>query len=270
MIRVLIVDDEPAARQGIRSLLASESDIQVVGECGDGRDALEKIETLQPDAMFLDIQIPHLTGIEMLHRRVETKRPYTIIVSAYENHAFEAFDVNVRDYLLKPVDSSRFKTALTRLRTHINTQLRANGLADVGELLKRSTPDAGKPPVAPLTVSDRVPIKIGRRVRFLSLRHIRYVKADGNYVNMHMTTGEVIHTSERISQMETKLFPHHFIRAHRSVIINIDEIREVYTMGSYYEFLMTDGQRLTSGVTYKKNVQGLLTAWKKARDNRAG
>ncbi|MFI4920233.1 MAG: LytR/AlgR family response regulator transcription factor [Gammaproteobacteria bacterium] len=270
MIRVLIVDDEPNARQGIRSLLAAEADIQVIGECGDGNDALEKIETLQPDAMFLDIQIPGLSGIDMLHERVEAKRPYTIIVSAYEDYSLQAFDVNVKDYLLKPIDSNRFKTALTRLRSHVNTQLRANGLADIGDLLKRATPDPAKPPVMPLTVSDRVPVKIGRRVRFLSLRHIRYVKADGNYVNMHMTTGEVIHTSERISQMETKLFPHHFIRAHRSIIINIDEIREVYTMGSYYEFLMTDGQRLTSGVTYKKNVQSLLTAWKKARDNRAG
>jgi len=268
MIRVLIVDDEPAARQGIRSLLASEQDIQVVGESGDGHDALEKLETLQPDVMFLDIQMPGLNGMELLQKGMETRRPYTIIVSAYENYSLQAFDVNARDYLLKPIDVSRFKKALLRLRNHINTQLRAGGMVDLGDLLKRAAPDPAKP-AAP-AASDRVPVKVGRRVRFLSLKHIRYVIADGNYVNMHMTSGEVIHTSERISQMETKLFPHHFIRTHRSIIINIDEVREVYIMGSCYEFLMTDGKRLASGVTYKKNVQSLLTAWKKSKDGRAG
>lgn len=269
MIRVLIVDDEPAARQGIKSLLATEKDFQVVGECGDGHDALEKLETLQPDVMFLDIQMPGLNGMELMQKGIEARRPYTIIVSAYDDYSLQAFDVNARDYLLKPIDVSRFKKALLRLKNHINTQLRAGGMVDLGDLLKRAVPDIGKPASAQ-AVSDRVPVKVGRRVRFLSLKHIRYVIADGNYVNMHMTSGEVIHTSERISQMETKLFPHHFIRTHRSIIINIDEIREVYIMGSCYEFLMTDGKRLASGVTYKKNVQSLLSAWKKSKDGRAG
>ena len=267
MIRALIVDDEPIARRGIRSLLDTETDIQVVGESGDGRDALEKIETLQPDVVFLDVQMPDLTGIDLLRAGLEARRPYTIIISAYEDYSLQAFDVNVKDYLLKPIDGIRFKKALTRLRAHLNTQSRAEGFGELGDLLKRALPAAAAP--APQPVSDRVPVKVGRRVRFLSLRHIRYVLADGNYVNMHMTSGEVIHTSERISQMENKLFAHHFIRAHRSTIINIDEIREVFITGSYYEFLMTDGERLTSGVTYKKNVQTLLAAWKKAKDERA-
>jgi len=267
MIRVLIVDDEPIARSGIRSLLAAEPDVEIVGESGDGRDALEKIETLQPDAVFLDVQMPDLTGIEMLRAGLEVRRPYTIIVSAHDDYSLQAFDVNVRDYLLKPIDGSRFKKALTRLRGYLNIQSRADGFGELGDLLKRAIPEANLLPIP--SASDRVPVKVGRRVRFLSLSHIRYVLADGNYVNMHMTSGEVIHTSERISQMETKLFPHHFIRTHRSTIINIDEIREVFISGSYYEFLMTDGKRLTSGVTYKKNVQSLLAAWKKTRDGRA-
>lgn len=268
MIRALIVDDEPIARRGIRSLLDAEPDVQIVGESGDGRDALEKIETLQPDVVFLDVQMPDLTGIELLREGLETRRPYVIIISAHEDYSLQAFDVNVRDYLLKPIDSGRFRRALTRLRTHLNTQSRAEGFGELGDMLKRALPALGAP-TTPQSASDRVPVKVGRRVRFLSLRHIRYIIADGNYVNMHMTSGEVIHTSERISQMETKLFPHHFIRAHRSTIINIDEIREVFITGSYYEFLMTDGKRLSSGVTYKKNVQALLAAWKKTKDGRA-
>ena len=141
MIRVLIVDDEPIARQGIKSLLASEPDVRVVGESGDGRDALEKIETLQPDAVFLDVQMPDLTGIEMLRAGMEAKRPYTIIVSAHEDYSLQAFDVNVRDYLLKPIDNGRFKKALTRLRSHLNIQSRADGFGDLGDLLKRAVPD---------------------------------------------------------------------------------------------------------------------------------
>ena len=268
MIRALIVDDEPIARRGIRSLLDSEPDVRIVGESGDGRDALEKIETLQPDVVFLDVQMPDLTGIELLREGVEARRPYTIIISAYEDYSLQAFDVNVRDYLLKPIDGTRFKRALTRLRAHLNAQARAEGFGELGDMLKRALPAAAAP--APQSASDRVPVKVGRRVRFLSLRHIRYVIADGNYVNMHMVSGEVIHTSERISQMENKLFPHHFIRTHRSTIINIDEIREVFINGSYYEFLMSDGKRLTSGVTYKKNVQSLLAAWKKTKDVQVG
>ena len=268
MIRALIVDDEPIARQGIRSMLEAEPDVRIVGESGDGRDALEKIETLQPDVLFLDVQMPDLTGIEMLREGLEVRRPYTIIISAHEDYSLQAFDVSVKDYLLKPIDDTRFKRALTRLRSHLTLPSRAEGFGELGDLLKNALPAAPAPAAPP--ASDRVPVKVGRRVRFLSLKHIRYIIADGNYVNMHMTSGEVIHTSERISQMEGKLFPHHFIRAHRSTIINIDEIREVFITGSYYEFLMTDGKRLTSGVTYKKNVQSLLAAWKKNKDGRAG
>ena len=266
MIRVLIIDDESPARSGLRALLTRELDIEVVGECSDGHEAAEKIETLQPDAVFLDVQMPRLTGIELLQSGTLTRRPYAIITTAHDDYALQAFDVQAMDYLLKPFDEARFRAALLRLRRHLDLQQRADGKVDVGSLLQRLAPEAAKAP--PRTVSDRVPVKIGRRVRFLSLQHIRYITADGNYVNMHMTTGEVIHTSERISQMEEKLAPHHFLRIHRSIILNIDQIREAHSMGSYYEFIMTDGGKLGSGLTYKKNIQSLLNIWRKTRDNR--
>lgn len=266
MIRVLIVDDESPARSGLRALLSRESDIEVVGESGDGRDAVEKIETLRPDAVFLDVQMPSLTGIELLQSASLGRRPYAIITTAHEVYALQAYDVEAMDYLLKPFDEARFKTALLRLRRHLELEQRADGKLDLGDLLQKLQPQWAQP--AHRSASDRVPVKIGRRVRFLSLQHIRYVTADGNYVNMHMTTGEVIHTSERISQMEEKLTPHHFIRIHRSVILNIDQIREAHSLGSYYEFVMTDGGKLTSGLTYKKNIQSLLNIWKKSRDTR--
>ncbi|HEV7165777.1 MAG TPA: response regulator [Gammaproteobacteria bacterium] len=267
MIRALIVDDENHARSGIRALLALESDFQVVGECSDGREALEMIETLRPDALFIDVQMPCLTGLEVLQKSTSSKRPYTVIVSAYDSYALPAFDAYAMDYLLKPVDSNRFKSALIRLRSHIDLELRADGKADLDELLRRLQQPVRSSEVA---ASDRVPVKIGRRIRFLSLEHIRYLIANGSYVNLYMSTGEVIHTSERISQMEGKLISHHFIRIHRSVILNIDQIREVHSTGTRYEFAMAGGENMTSGVTYKMNIQNLLAAWKKTGDIRTG
>jgi two-component system LytT family response regulator len=260
MIRVLIVDDEQHARAGIRSLLDEERDVEIVGECGDGREALERIEVLRPDALFLDIQMPGLTGIELLRDAALTRRPYTVFTTAHEDYALKAFEVQAVDYLLKPFDAQRFRAALLKLRMHLDRDSRASGQVDIESLMGR-LPQGQAAPAGP--PSDRVPVKIGRRVRFLSVPHIRYITADGNYVNIHMTTGEVIHTSERISRMEEKLAAQHFLRVHRSVILNIDQIREAHSMGSYYGFTMTDGEKLTSGLTYKKNIHRLLSTWKK-------
>ncbi len=268
MIRVLIVDDEQHARAGIRSLLEPEADIEVVGECGEGRTALESLQVLQPDAMFLDIQMPGLTGIEVLKTATLARRPYTVFTTAHHDYALQAFEVAAVDYLLKPFDAARFRAALLKIRTQLDLDRRANGRLDMADLMSRlpGVPAALAAIAAP--PSDRVPVKIGRRVRFLSATHMRYITADGNYVNIHMTTGEVIHTSERISMMEEKLRAQHFLRIHRSVIINIDQVREAHSMGSYYGFTMSDGASLTSGLTYKKNIHGLLTAWRKVDDRR--
>jgi two-component system LytT family response regulator len=211
--------------------------------------------------------MPGLTGLDVLSKHGLSKRPYTVIVSAHHDYALQAYDVRAMDYLLKPVDTARFGQALTRLRAYLDLEQRADGRMDVDELLRRlQQPGSGKSQAEP--VSDRVPVKIGRRVRFLSLEHISHLLADGSYVNLHMTTGEVIHTSERISQMEAKLAAQHFIRIHRSVILNIDQIRDVRSTGARYEFAMLSGGTMTSGVTYKMNIQNLLARWKKSGDVR--
>ena len=268
MIRVLIVDDEQHARAGIRSLLESETDVEVVGECGEGRTALESLQVLQPDAMFLDIQMPGSTGIDVMKSALLPKRPYTVFTTAHHDYALQAFELAAVDYLLKPFDAARFRAALLKIRTHLDLDRRANGRMDMAEFMKHLPKGPAASGAASLSPSDRVPIKIGRRLRFLSAAHMRYITADGNYVNIHMTTGEVIHTSERISAMEEKLRAHQFLRIHRSVIVNIDQVREAHSMGSYYDFTMSDGANLTSGLTYKKNIHSLLSAWRKTEDRR--
>lgn len=274
MIRVMIVDDEPLARGKIRGLLQSHPDFEVVAESGDGRDGLAKLKEHSPDALFLDVQMPHLTGMEMLAATGPGPRPYTVMTTAYDDYAVKAFEFDAVDYLLKPFDAGRFSAALARIRTHLERDFRSAGRIDLDVLMKRlegvgSVPAATEAHAAPALRPGRVPVKIGRRVRFLDAGHMRCVRADRDYVNIHMTTGEVIHTSDRISHMEEKLASYPFLRIHRSVIVNLEQVREVRSAGACYDFLLTGDENATSGCTYKRDIHALLTTWKKTGDRRS-
>ena len=266
MIRVLVVDDEPLARNKIRTFLGPHPDFEVVGECGDGREALQRLEALQPEALFLDVQMPQLDGMQMLQQAQLARPPYTVMTTAHEDYALRAFEVRALDYLLKPFDRQRFESALQRIRSHVERDARAAGRMDVDLLLKRLAPTTPEP--ARLMGGERVPVKIGRRVRFLSTPHMRCIKADRDYVNIHMTTGEVIHTSDRISQMEEKLAGFPFLRVHRSAIVNLEQVREVRSLGAFYDFILNGEMNVTSGCTYKREIHALLATWKKTGDRR--
>jgi len=185
------------------------------------------------------------------------------MTTAHDDYAVRAFEMDAVDYLLKPFDQERFESALTRIRAHVERDTRAEGRMDIDLLLKRLGPEPARQ-----IGSGRVPVKIGRRVRFLDTSHMRFIVADRDYVNIHMTTGEVIHTSDRISQMEEKLVQFPFLRVHRSTLINLEQVREVRSMGAYYDFLLTGDANVTSGSTYKREIHALLTTWKRAGDKR--
>lgn len=269
MIRVLVVDDEPLARSKIRTFLEPHRDFEVVGECGDGQDALRRLEALQPEALFLDIQMPRLDGLQLLEKGRLPKTPYTVMTTAHEDYALRAFEAQALDYLLKPFDRQRFEAALQRIRSHVDRDERAAGRVDVDMLLKRLEPAAAEPAPRPAG-GDRVPVKIGRRVRFLSTQHMRCIRADRDYANIHMTTGEVIHTSDRISQMEEKLRGFPFLRVHRSAIVNLEQVREVRSAGTCYDFSLSGDESVSSGCTYKREIHALLGTWKKTGDRRIG
>jgi two-component system LytT family response regulator len=265
MIRVLVVDDEPFARSKIRTFLQPHPDFEMVGEAGDGRDALTKLRALTPDAVFLDVQMPHMDGMQLMGLAGRSKPPYTVMTTAHDDYAVRAFELDAIDYLLKPFDRDRFDSALGRIRAHVERDQRAGGRLDIDLLLKKLGPHA---PAASATASGRVPVKIGRRVRFLDAGHMRCIRADRDYVNIHMTTGEVIHTSDRISHMEEKLAAFPFLRIHRSTLVNLEQVREVRSMGPYYDFLLSGEMSVTSGCTYKREIHALLTTWKRAGDKR--
>lgn len=250
-IRTLIVDDEPLAREKLRGFLDKEDDVEIVAECRDGREALETIEAEKPDLVFLDIQMPELTGFEVLDHLDPEHMPRVIFTTAYDQYALEAFDVHAIDYLLKPFDRERFTKALDRARAEhekqqiesVREQLTAL-LADV-EAKREQYP-------------ERLVVKVSGRVIFVKVEDIDWVDAAGNYVRLH-AGGKSHMLRETMGGLEKRLDPKQFLRIHRSTIVNIERIRELQQQfhGDYL-VVLDNGQRLTLSRSYRDKVQELV------------
>ena len=256
MIRVLIVDDESEMRGWLAAHLAQENDIEVVGECTDGDDALDKIEILRPDAVFIEIELPRRSGLEVIHAPSTTKRPYMVVTTRTERYAVQAFEANVTDYLLKPLDLRRLRTAIMKLRSNMDRDTQLDGRIDLDMLMNYLKGPQQKELVR--TPTDRVPVKFGRRYRFINLGAMRHIEAQGDYVDIHMVTGEVLHSGDRISEIERKLPAERFLRMHRSIIVNVEHVREVKVDKNDYEVILDNNQRFKSGPTYKSRVRKAL------------
>jgi len=250
-IRTLIVDDEPLAREKLRSFLESEPDIEILGECRDGREALIAIEADKPDLVFLDIQMPELSGFEVLENVEPESLPAVIFVTAYDQYALKAFEVHAIDYLLKPFDRERLRQALDRARRERDRQ-------ELGEVQKQlrsllADLDTQKPQFA-----ERLVVKSAGRVVFVKVADIDWIDAAGNYVKLHVG-GEGHLLRETMSHLEERLDPKRFLRIHRSTIVNIERIKELQQQfhGDYLVVLKS-GQRLTLSRSYRDRIQGLL------------
>jgi two-component system LytT family response regulator len=226
-IRTLIVDDEPLGRSGVSARLKDEPDIEIVGECANGRLAVEAISAFSPELLFLDVQMPGMNGFEVLAATGAEKLPVVIFVTAYDEYALRAFDVHALDYLLKPIDDERFKLALSRARAHL-AQKRENNLArQVASLLadlKVELPNPGtsnaqrEQPAA----SDRFVIKSGGRIFFVKAEEVDWIEAVGDYVRLHVGPQSHLLRGTMVS-IEAKL-NHRFLRIHRSIIVNTERI----------------------------------------------
>jgi two-component system, LytTR family, response regulator len=220
-IRALIVDDEQLARQRVRLLLGEEPDVEVIGESGDGFEAVDQIQAIRPDLVFLDVQMPDMDGFEVLRRVPQALLPVVIFTTAYDQHALRAFEVNALDYLLKPFKPTRFKEAIQRAR-----ELMANkhaGVAARGLLaLLGQTP-------APAGQLTRLAVKTPGKVTFVELDQIQAIEAAGKYAVVHV--GKVNHVlRESMTSLESHLPSQQFLRISRSVIVNIDQIQELQPM----------------------------------------
>jgi two-component system LytT family response regulator len=211
-LRALIVDDEPLARQGIRLLLRSEPDIEVVAECANGAEALAALQHHQPALMFLDVQMPKLDGFGLLAALPASQMPAIIFVTAYDQHALKAFEVSATDYLLKPIRPARFREAVQRARQRIQSR----GLDAVNERLHVLLTEASSQSIYPSHVS----VKSGSKTIFVKISEVEYVEAAANYVILHVGTQSHI-VRETLTNLESKLSPKSFLRIHRSVIVNL-------------------------------------------------
>jgi len=251
-IRVLVVDDEPLARRGIRQLLDSETDFEIVGECKNGREAVSALEKLSPELIFLDIQMPLLDGFSFIEKVGAQNLPEIVFVTAYDEYAIRAFEINALDYLLKPVDPERFQKTLERVREQIkNKQPRQmeQKLAALLENLK--LPESEK-------YLERIAIKENGRVTFLNIDEILWISSEGNYVGLH-TKGETHLLRETMDAIERKLDSRKFLRLRRSTIVRIEQIKELHPLfNGEFEVVLKSGAKLSSSRRYRQNLDALL------------
>jgi len=220
-IRALIVDDEQLARQRVRLLLGEEPDVEVIGESGDGFEAVDEIQATKPDLVFLDVQMPDMDGFEVLRRVPQASLPVVIFTTAYDQHALRAFEVSALDYLLKPFKPSRFKEAVQRARELIANKQAGVAARGLLTLLGQSPAPAGQ-----LT---RLAVKTPGKVTFVELDQIQAIEAAGKYAVVHV--GKVNHVlRESMTSLESHLPSQQFLRISRSVIVNIDQIQELQPM----------------------------------------
>lgn len=207
-LRVLLVDDEPLARQGLRDHLAAHGDVEVVGEAGDGLAAVAQIEALRPDVVFLDVQMPGADGFEVL-RLVEAEvRPVVVFVTAYEQYALRAFEAHAVDYLLKPFDGARFAAALQRARAWLSVEGRGGaGVEAVLEAVARRR-------------RERFVVRHAGRLRIVPAAEVEWIEARGNYVHLHHGDGPFL-LRETMTALQEALDPARFLRVHRSALVAV-------------------------------------------------
>ena len=267
MIRALIVDDEPIARAGIRTLLSAESDVTVVGECRDGSEAVERIRADRPDIVFLDVQMPELNGFQVLSSLDTSEVPAIIFVTAYDEFALDAFEASAVDYLLKPFDRDRFARAVARARRFLAGDQLAVFRSKVATVLNAMNRDDRGPPASdaassgngtpaprssdrPAGSDARLMLRTRGRIAFVALSDIEFVETSRNHVRVRARG--VWHTvREPLTSFATRLDALRFVRVSRSCIVNLDRVREFRRQANgQHLVILDDGQRLVASRRY--------------------
>lgn len=254
LIRVLLVDDEPLAREMLREMLQNDSQVDIVGESCNGREAIEAIQTHAPDLIFLDVQMPEVGGFEVLASLDKSQIPYTIFVTAYDQYAVRAFEVQALDYLLKPFDQERFDVSWQRAKTQILRDRNGSGAGHLDQRILALLEEmkAGN------TFLERLVIKAAGRIYFLETGEIDWIEAEGNYVSVHSAKKSHL-LRETISSLESQLDPKKFVRIHRSSIVRLDFIQELQPwFHGEYRVILQDGTQLTLSRNHRDKLQEAL------------
>ena len=251
MIRVVVADDEPLARNRIRRLLSSENDVEVVAECKNGREAVDALDQHQPDLLFLDVEMPELDGFGVMEEIGAEQMPVVIFITAYDQYAVHAFETHALDYLLKPFDEDRFRRALQRARGH----LERSRTGDIATRLLAMLHDVRPQPTPS---SDRLVIKSGGRVVFLKSEEIDWVEAAANYVRIHAGHDEYL-MRETMNAFENKLDSRRFMRIHRSIIVNLEKIKELQPCNNgEFIVVLRNGKELSLSRGFRDRIQTFL------------
>jgi two-component system LytT family response regulator len=237
-LTALIVDDEPLARERLRTLLAAEPDIEVVAECVNGRDAVAAVKRQRPDVLFLDIQMPELDGFQVL-AQLAAPLPAVIFVTAFDEHAVRAFEVHALDYLLKPFKPARLRAALARVREQLAAK-KSDGDDTSRRILELLEERAAK-----IEYLARIAVRDRDRVRFVKTADIDWIEASGNYLVLH--AGKENHVlRETLTSLESQLSPREFFRLNRSALVHVDRVRHVEpAFNDEHIVVLADGTRLT-------------------------
>ena len=268
-IRVLIVDDEPLARQRVEDLLGAEDGVEIVASVDNGEAAVEAVRTLNPDLVFLDVQMPGKTGLDVVREIGADDMPPTIFVTAYDRYALQAFDLAAVDYLVKPFDDERFEHAFRRARRYVELEemgeLRERLLAVLDAGPRAATPPVDAPNATPRATArpetpylERIAVEMRGKVRVVPVAQIEYITASGPYVELH-TSERAYLIREAIHTLELRLDPERFLRIHRSIIVRVDLIDTFHRgAGGDYEVQLKSGARLRVSRSRREELERRL------------
>jgi len=246
-LRLLIADDEPLIRIGIRQATSRVEDIEIVGECGSGSEAIQAISSQRPDLVLLDIRMPDCSGLEVVRAIGTQQMPPVIFITAYEEYAVKAFELNAVDYLLKPFDEERLHESIDRARQRIAATTQAILAQRLESLLHAHARKA-----------ERLVVRNGDRYEFVSIESIDWIESANNFVELHCGPKHYL-LGETLTGLEGRLDSARFTRIHRGRIVNISRILAVHPLiGGTYEVELHNGSRLTSGRQYREAVQRLI------------
>lgn len=249
-ISALIVDDEPLAREGIRSMIARDSSFRICGEADDGERAVQLILRKKPDVVFLDIQMPEMDGFEVLAALPPQKIPIVVFVTAYDEFAIKAFRSNALDYLLKPLDPDSVQASLSRIKELIRLRQRAQYSDSVADAIKSLQPRKKYP--------DRLTVRSAGKILFVHVDDIQWIESDADYIQIHTADRKYV-LRETMNSVSQKLNPALFARVHRSFIVRVDQIKELQPLHhGDFAALLKNGKTIQISRRFKINLPHTL------------
>jgi two-component system LytT family response regulator len=255
MFNILIIDDEALARQRVRKLLPQWPEINVLGECKNGAEAIANIREKKPDLIFLDIQMKDMTGFEVLDQLEEDEIPLTIFVTAYDQYAIQAFDVFAFDYLLKPFKDDRFAVSVDKALTSLKERRQRGHIDQLKALIEHLKAGAAPASAEP---QPKLALKHGSKVSLVAMPDIRYIEASGYYIEVYTAEKRIL-LRESMQQILEQLDPSYFLRIHRSTIINAHYLAEIqHTGAGDLEVKMKDGKCFRVSKSYRDDLYARL------------